>query len=387
MKVKKCIYPFVAVLFAQPAVAGIFAPAAGSPGSTAVPADDPGIESWATGFENYQPGVNVDAAFQTPQKATGEAGDSDGTAQGYVFDIVSLGTGGSITLKFNPPIVNGDGYDFAIYENGFSDTFLELAKVEVSTNGTDFVPFPAFSLIPAPVGGFGAMDPTDLEQVAGKYRGGYGTPFDLDQLAGSSVLNMSRIRYVRLKDIVGDGSAVNDLSVASLTHWLGATPPQSVIDLVSAAPAAVYDPFPTAGSAGFDLDAVAVMNAGAKQIDMDIAVFDSSNEINPDSTGVVSVAILTTRLAEGDELDFTASDVKNASLTFGPDDAQYAAGPFTFDADGDGDNDRGWQFNIQDTGIACGDTWARLDGETKTGEAFWGRDTISTVDCDDGCHP
>ena len=373
--------------------AGIFAPAAGEPNSTAVSAADNSIESWATGYENYLPGPDVAAEFQTPERSIGVAGNSDGTGTGVTFDIVSLGDGGSITLKFNPPIKNGPGFDFAVFENSFSDTFLELAKVEVSTNGTDFVPFPAFSLVPGPVGGFGSVDPTDIEQIAGKYRGGFGTPFDLEQLTGSSELNLNRIRFVRLNDIVGDGagvdgSDVNDLTVASLEQWLGATLPPSLATLVNQAPAVIYDPFPTSGSVGFDLDAIAVLNAGPRQVQIDADIWSETNEINPDSAGQTTLAVYTSSVADGDGLDFDAAEVNSASLRLGFGDAEPVAGPFDFDVDGDGDLDKGWQFNIQDIDLMCGDTFVRLDGETNTGEAFWGRDSITTVDCEtSGCHP
>jgi len=152
--------------------AGIFPPAAGQPGSQAVFATDSDIDGWADAVEVYNPGLEVDAGFRTPLKALGEAGNSDGAGQGYTFDIVSLGRGGSITLAFSPPITNGAGFDFAVYENSFDDDFLELATVEVSSDGQIFVAFPAMSTVPAAVSAFGSVDPTDIEQVAGKYRGG-----------------------------------------------------------------------------------------------------------------------------------------------------------------------------------------------------------------------
>ena len=65
--------------------------------------------------------------------------------------MVSLGKGGSITLSFDPPVSNGDGWDFAVFENGFEDTFLELAYVEVSSDGVVFVRFDNASLTPDPV--------------------------------------------------------------------------------------------------------------------------------------------------------------------------------------------------------------------------------------------
>ncbi|MDR0564413.1 MAG: PEP-CTERM sorting domain-containing protein [Azoarcus sp.] len=223
------------LLFAGTAVAGPFAPAAGQPGSTAIHMDDPSIVSWATGYQDYRPGPGVAAAWQTPEKALGKAvGDS--------YDIVTLGDKGTITLTFDGYLYNGDGYDFAIFENSFSDTFLELAFVEVSSNGTDFFRFDSYSFTPSLVGGFGSVDPTNIDGLAGKYRQGWGTPFDLELLAGFDGLDINHVQYVRLVDIKGDGSEFD--------NW----------PAEYGGPHPIYDPFPTSGSPGFDLDAVGVMH-------------------------------------------------------------------------------------------------------------------------------
>lgn len=211
------------------ALAGPYAPAAGQPGSTAIHMDDPAFLGWATGWEDYVIGTNVDAGWQTPEKALGKA-------VGSSYDIVCLGRGGEITLNFYTPIANGDGWDFAVFENGFSDTFLELGYVEVSSNGTDFFRFDNNSLTSNPVGAFGAIDPTNIDGLAGKYRQGYGTPFDLALLDGISGLDVNNIGYVKITDIVGDGTYFDTYG------------------------SQIYDPFPTTGSAGFDLDAVGVIN-------------------------------------------------------------------------------------------------------------------------------
>lgn len=243
--------------------AGIFTGAAGTPGSNAVAATSPEILGWATAVVSYTPGTHVDPGFQTPAKALGVAGNSDGNDAGFAFDMVSLGRGGSITLTLDRPIMDGVGYDFAVFENSFSDTFLELAWVEVSSDGSSFFRFPAFSLTPGPVGAFGAMDPTGIEGMAGKHRGGFGTPFDLAQLADRPGLDVGHVSYVRLVDVVGDGSAPNDLDSASLAQWFGVAQgdlPAALVALADNAPNAIYDPYPTVGSAGFDLDALGVMN-------------------------------------------------------------------------------------------------------------------------------
>lgn len=321
--------------------AGIFSPAAGQSGSEAVSSTDPEIDSWATGYENYNLGLNVDAEFQTPEKGLGIAGDSDGTQQGTVYDVVTLGTGGSITLKFNPPIRNGAGADFAVFENSFGNGFLELARVEVSSDGQNFVAFPGFSQTPAPVASFGNLDPTDVEQLAGKHAGGYGTPFDLEQLVAAPALDMENIAYVRLVDVVGDGTAANDLSPAALAQYLGMTLaelPQALIDIANSAPAAIYDPYPTFGSAGFDLDAVAVLQAGTTTVPVDIDPADPANEIDPDSTAQIPVAVLTTSVLDGDDSNFDPAEIDAATLRFGYGQAEAVNGPFTSDLDGDGDS-------------------------------------------------
>ncbi|OAI15500.1 PEP-CTERM sorting domain-containing protein [Methylomonas koyamae] len=225
---KKLIALSAALLSAN-AHAGPFAPAAGQAGSTAIYKDDASFVEWASGWQNYLPGSDLADSWKNPAKALGPAvGDN--------FDIVSLGNGGQITLTFDNPIMNGAGYDFAIFENSFSDTFLELAFVEVSSNGNDFFRFANYSYTPSAVGAFGAVDPTNLYGYAGKYRQGFGTPFDLSELIGTAGLDLDNINYLRLVDILGNGSETDSLGNK------------------------IYDPYKTTQSAGFDLEAVGVLH-------------------------------------------------------------------------------------------------------------------------------
>ena len=214
--------------------AGPYPPAADETGSHAISMDDPALISWATKYSDYVVGKNVDETWQVPENALGEA-------EGNSFDIVALGTGGMLTLIFDPPIENGEGWDFAVFENSFDGKYLELAYIEVSSNGIDFIRFDAISLTVDPVPGFGNIDPTDVDGLAGKYRQGYGTPFDLEDLSDkpavlSGAVNLSGISHVRIVDVVGDGSSLDSLGEI------------------------IYDPYPTQISAGFDLDAVGVSN-------------------------------------------------------------------------------------------------------------------------------
>lgn len=221
--------PFFSLTIPFSAAAGSWAPAAGVAGSTAISMNDPAFVAWGTGYSNYILGANVDAQWQTPEKALGKAvGDS--------YDIVCLGNGGQITLTFANPISNGPGADFAIFENSFSDTFLELAFVEVSTDGNSWKRFYNSSLTQNPVGAFGSVDPTNVWQLGSKYRQGWGEPYDLDYVG------LTAISYVRLIDIIGDGNTYDSFG------------------------SKIYDPTPTVGSGGFDLEAIGVIHQSAAPV-------------------------------------------------------------------------------------------------------------------------
>lgn len=184
-----------------------------------------------------------------PELGLATAGDPAfvlGPATGMSADIVSLGNGGSITLSFDSGIRDGDGADFAVFENGFAfqgDVFGELAFVEVSSNGTDFARFMSISLNPGPIADFDPVDPTQVQNLAGQFVAGQGTPFDLGALASDELVlagrvDLAAISFVRLIDVVGDGSTLDSQGNP------------------------IFDPFPTAfGSSGFDLEAVGVLNA------------------------------------------------------------------------------------------------------------------------------
>jgi hypothetical protein len=161
--------------------------------------------------------------------------------------VVSLGDGGIATLTFARPIVNGDGFDFAVFENGFFAgspvlAFLELAFVEVSSDGQHFVRFPATDNIQDTVqNSSNPIDGSYLNNLAGKYTYGYGTPFDLDELKDSAGLDVNNITHVRIIDVVG-----------SIDPQYGSYDSRGRI---------VNDPYPTNyPSSGFDLDAVGVIN-------------------------------------------------------------------------------------------------------------------------------
>ena len=150
------------------------------------------------------------------------AGSSAGST-----DVVSLGVGGSIVLSFAPnAIVDGPGVDFVVFENAFyvngdpMHPFADPGEVSVSDDGETWTAFPC--------------DPKDLEhtQCAGWHpvmsspENGI-SPFDVEHAGGDDFdlasIGVAHARYVKIRDVGTTMAAPN---------------------------------------AGFDLDAIAVVNAG-----------------------------------------------------------------------------------------------------------------------------
>ncbi len=187
----------------------------------AIPWTDPNIVEWASSVANYSPGANANASFENlnfavgPTQALPSISHSTGLPNlgNPTNDIVSLGQDGSITLAFSSPLVNGRGNDFAVYSNGFlagyPNAFSKFASVSVSSDGTNFFSFPTnfdeSTLISGEL-----FDASELFNVAGKYVVGFGTPFDLNQLASvSPLLNVNDVQYVRVTDAWGTDDSQN----------------------------------------------------------------------------------------------------------------------------------------------------------------------------------
>lgn len=232
-----------------------FAPAEGVVGTTAMHADSSAFVAWATGCIVERGPMRID------RPANGFASYGDETlalgVPGGTMDVVSLGDGGTATLTFASPICNRPGPDFAVFENGLHPNqdasmtlyFLELAFVEVSSDGVNFFRFPAVSYVQTEtqIGNGGAINPAQLHNFASKYGAMYGTPFDLDEVEDNALLDKNKVTHVRLVDVVG-----------CLDPEYATRDSEGHI---------INDPWPTAfNSSGFDLDAVGVIH--------DLAHFD-----------------------------------------------------------------------------------------------------------------
>ncbi len=281
---------------------GQYAPPPGSDGSTAIHADSSVIIGWANnaviqrGYINASDSSLGKVTYGEPDNATGEADNQ----------VVSLGDGGVAVYEMDPPLADGQGPDFAVFENSFSDDFLELAFVEVSTGGENFLRVPSGSLTQTntQVSSFGTIQAVEIYNLAGKYRAFFGTPFDLAELSDSTGADLTNITHVRIVDVIG-----------SLDEALATYDSQGN---------AINDPWPTEfASGGFDLDALAVMHTqntinGMEEIFSEIKTYPNpvENELIISNTrGVSEIRILS---STGQLVELIKKPGKRTLVNMGP---------------------------------------------------------------------
>lgn len=192
--------------------------------------------------------------------------------------VASLGNGGSVILSFPVVLHNGPGPDFVVFENGFEDAtdftgttregntnsfaFLELAYVDVGSSTGAWARFPSTYLATEPLyvpygagggeeGRFFSQDARRIDGLAGKHVLAFGTPFDVavltnDPAVVSGSVDLSAIRFIRITDVVGNGS---------VTDSAGRPIYDPFYDPVAGFP----DQAPVANTDGFDLRGVAIL--------------------------------------------------------------------------------------------------------------------------------
>lgn len=174
---------------------GPFAPEVGISGTKAVFVDSSIFISWASSCTIHRGYIDI----ASPSLGRVNYGSKEDALGKSDVSVVSLGDSGVAVLSFDGVILDGPGADFAVFENSFGHNFLELAFVEVSKDGKNYQRFPAqfLSDTTIQIGPFAISEPTNLYNLAGKYKAKYGTPFDLNELGIDSV------RFVRVVDVVG----------------------------------------------------------------------------------------------------------------------------------------------------------------------------------------
>ena len=193
---------------------------------------------------------------------------------------------------------------FVVFENGFVDNFLELAFVEVSSDGIHFFRFPANSETrdSIQIGTFGAVDATNINNLAGKYQVNYGSPFDLDEISNDSLLNKGNITHIKIIDVIGN-----------------ITPEFANYDSQNRK---INDPWPTPfPSSGFDLDALGLIHVnGINSIEekkINIAIYPNpftdkiTLEIEDEITAIQLVSISGSTLSLGGNKSLNLSFLTN----------------------------------------------------------------------------
>lgn len=228
----------LALIFSLSSIYAQFTGEVGSIDCEAISKESPGIIAWASKCE-VKRGYLVKSDVNKGVVSQGMDSNAEGVADNKV---VSLGDSGVALLTFDVPIQNNLGPDFLVFENGFSGNYLELAFVEVSSDGIHFFRFPAISnrSILKQIGPYDTFGEVNrLYNLAGKYEVNYGTPFDLEELTDTNLLDKFNIRFVKIVDVVG-----------SIDPNIGSFDSKGRI---------INDPYPTDfPSGGFDLDAIAV---------------------------------------------------------------------------------------------------------------------------------
>ena len=307
IKMRKTLVSLV-LLIAVHIVSAQFAPPVGQPGTTAISKDSSVFLNWASacsvnrGYQDISDTTLGFASVGDSSLATGPAG---------INGVVSLGDGGAAIIHCPFTIKNGPGFDFAVFENSFSDDYLELAFVEVSSDGINFFRFPATSNTQdtVQVGPFDLLNATKLNNLAGKYRANYGTPFDLQELSGVNGLDITNVTHVKIIDVVGSIS-----EFYSSTELNGKK---------------VNDPWPTPfPSSGFDLDAVGVIHQnsqiGFAEPNIDMPAFNCFvNESSLHITGVSPENLNGTfylydvsgRMVKSEQFKFSRNEIFNLNFS------------------------------------------------------------------------
>ncbi len=247
MKSNFIVSAFVSFLCVHNSVNAQFAPPVGVPGTTAMYKDSSAFVAWASAGKLVR-GLQDISMPNAGYTNVGDSASAFGIAG--TTGVVSLGDGGQAIMQFVAQIIDQPGPDFAVFENSFDNTFLELAFVEASSDGINFFRFPAISNTDTTTqtNSFGPTDATQIHNLAGKYRGEYGTPFDLADITNDALLNKQAITHVKIIDVVG--CIQNQYCTRDANNHK------------------VNDPWPTGwGSGGFDLDAVGVIHQQVVGID------------------------------------------------------------------------------------------------------------------------
>jgi hypothetical protein len=168
---------------------------------------------------------------------------------------------------------------------------------------------------------------------------------------------------------LGDGWCRKDLSSADFVLM---PPPEAGV-----APGTVIDH----GDA-FSLDNVKLEFINSN-IQIDFEQWNSADTIRPKEAYFTTVGVKTLSVADGDPVDFDATQIDPATVMFGPARTANVAQSLQYDFDGDGDVDSVFGFRIEDSGVSCLDTSVTLVAKTFSGDPLAGQDSVTPINCED----
>jgi len=174
--------------------------------------------------ESFEPGEDAGfGADRFPEIIYGDPLGNGDTSGG--LDVLSLGRGGSLVIGFGTShIVDGEGPDFVVFENAFfaggnpDEVYAELGEVAVSSDGVDWKVFPCM------------QDAKPWEGCAGKTpvyaNGDLGISAYDPAVSGGDVFDLKTIgvteaRFVRIRDLSEKGGAPSagfDLDAIAVLH-------------------------------------------------------------------------------------------------------------------------------------------------------------------------
>lgn len=158
--------------------------------------------AWASSVYDFHFGISQtfgqDSAY-FPQNVLGALGSNINPTMpaSTPEEVCSIGKGGFIVLEFDPPILDGIGVDFTVFENAFfynnnSQVFDEWMMVSVSNDGQTWKTFPYDTLT-----GDGFAGRTPTAATGANYQDpnqSGGDSFDLQELG------LTEAKYVKLTD-------------------------------------------------------------------------------------------------------------------------------------------------------------------------------------------
>jgi len=222
------------------------------------------LDPFATEVISYQPGADVPAGFDDPSSALGEptrytgVGSFPGAVTPFnppflAEEVVTIGPGGSLTLRLGTPAIdaafNPFGIDLIIFHNGgyidasfpggvVGGAFFDGGSIELSADGVTFVPVPDLAA-EADFPTLGYLDlPGPFTEVRGSILSDFRLPVNPDLIAeglafdqlvdaydgsGGGVgidlasVGLAEVSYVRI--VAGDGQSP-DIDAVSVVRSL-----------------------------------------------------------------------------------------------------------------------------------------------------------------------